>query len=198
MYRTNIYKPLFFIFVTFFLIIISSFITLYITKNKNTISSQRSTKILTTVNKTENWKIYTDTVYKFSLKYPSSWKQAKLEDNIILNLISPEWEKDIQNPNRFSQYEEILGDHFTIRIYSDYKISLTENKSLEEFLSDKSYFNKFEKIKIGNSNGYKVEVIAMIDHPAYYIVERDNLLIIDDINFSTTELQILDTFNIDK
>lgn len=141
---------------------------------------------------TSSLKKYTNSTYKFSLSYPSTWTvDTKLSENQIFSVSSPEKIKSINDPNR---YEGYTGDDFSVSIYKNYQTTLTNNKTLESYLSNKTNFSTFSKTKIGNADAYSATELGMTDYPTYFIVRGTNLFQIgSNTDFSSVEKQILNT-----
>lgn len=213
--KTN-YKTLFFLFLGLFLIILI-ILVLFLTKTNKPVISQpqttgniiipsptliptlittlipTQTAIIPTIDPTADWKTYIDPTYKYSINYPSTWIiDTKLANNTILSISSPEKIKSLKSPNNYEGYS---GDDINIQFYKDYKNSLTKNKSIEEYLLDKTSFSNYSKTKIGSLDGYKATELGMAEYPNFYIINGNDIFIISsNIDFSKTELQILNTF----
>lgn len=158
-------------------------------------SATNSTKTATPSSVTKDWQTYTDSVYKYSIQYPSNWTiDKKITSDTRLLINSPEKIKSLQNPNNYEGYS---GDDINIQVYKDYKNSLTKNQSLEEYFKSSGLFSNVKKIKIGNTNGYIVDEAGMDTTPAYFIINSNNVFEITSfLSFSQTELKILDSFKL--
>ena len=156
-------------------------------------SAANSTKVATSSNIHKDWQIYTDSVYKYSIQHPSNWIiDSKSVENQILSISSPEKIESLSSKNNSEGYS---GDDINIQLYKDYKNSLTKNKSIEVYLSDKTYFLNYSKTKIGSLDGYKATELGMTEYPNFYIVKNNDLFIISsNIEFSKIELQIVNSF----
>ncbi|MEI8067427.1 MAG: PsbP-related protein [Candidatus Shapirobacteria bacterium] len=154
------------------------------------------TKTATTSSIPKDWKTYTDKTYKYSISYPSTWEISSEYDatsNRILSISSPEKNKSLSNPNN---YEGYLGDDFNIEYFKDYKNSLLLNRSIETYFSNKKQFSSYQKVKIGQLDGYKATELGMVEYPLFYIIKGNDIFIISsNTDFSKTELQMLDTLN---
>jgi len=158
-------------------------------------SAANSTKTATSSSIPKDWQTYTDSVYKYSIQYPSNWTiDKKITSDTRLLINSPEKIKSLQNPNNYEGYS---GDDINIQVYKDYKNSLTKNQSLEEYFKSSGLFSNVKKIKIGNTNGYIVDEAGMATTPAYFIINSNNVFEITSfLSFSQTELKILDSFKL--
>jgi hypothetical protein len=158
-----------------------------------TTSATNSTKTATSSSIPKDWQNYTDSVYKYSIQHPSNWIiNSKSVENQILSISSPEKIKSLSNTNNSEGYS---GDDINIQFYKDYKNSLTKNKSVEVYLSDKTYFLNYSKTKIGSLDGYKATELGMAEYPNFYIIKNNDLFIISsNIEFSKIELQIVNSF----
>jgi hypothetical protein len=152
-----------------------------------------ATKSATTSSIPKDWKIYTDSTYKYSINYPSTWvKDTKLANSTIFLINSPEKIESLKDPNKYEGYS---GDDINIQFYKDYKKTLTENKTIEEYFKSSGLFSNIRKIKINNIDSYLVDEAGMSTSPAYFIIKSNDVFKITSfLNFSQTELQILNTF----
>jgi len=90
----KIFKILFFIFLSLFLIISSIYVYFWVKSDKQTqnqitenvtpIATQIPTLIPTVTDETQNWKTYTDVKHKISFKYPQNWVISNSEEGIFL------------------------------------------------------------------------------------------------------------------
>lgn len=126
---------------------------------------------------------YINSTHGFSLIYPSDWTiDTKIDtyNNQIFFTSGPK------------------NDYFGIYFYKNYKDSLTNNMPLEEYLSVKWNFPRFNKTKIGNINCYIADANGMSPdpYPTYFVIKGNDLFEIssDDQDFSQTEKQIINTF----
>ena len=121
----------------------------------------------------KDWKTYTNATYKYSISYPKDWEiDVKPNQFTILTLTSPEYIKNINNPQN---YEGILGDQFEVSFYKNYKNTLTANKNLEEYLSDKNLFTQYVAQKINGLTFYKAEQMGMGVRTVYFNIKGENL-----------------------
>jgi len=149
-----------------------------------------ATRSATTSSVSKDWKTYTDSTYKFSINYPSTWTiNTKPSNNQVFSITSPE---KIKLPKTYPEY-----DYLKIYFYKNYQSSLTDGKAIESYLSNKTDFLSFSKTKIANIDGYLGNENGMSSnpYPEYFIVRGNDLFEIssDDQDFSEIEKQIINT-----
>lgn len=151
-----------------------------------------ATKSTTTISSVPSgWKSYSNSTYKFSLSYPSTWTvDTNPVDNRVLSISSPEKNKSINNPTPYQ--EGYSGDDLFIQVYNK---TLADCKDLETcFNSTGDIVSNIRKIKIGKLDGYLVDEAGMATTPAYFIFSSTHLFKFTSfISFSETEKQILNT-----
>ena len=195
--QNNIYKILFFIFLGLFLIVSSVLVTLLFTQKTSEISDiieieeqktaptkmpvsevtniptipvTKSTITPTSSNIPKDWKNYTDSIYKFSINYPSDWTVTK--ESTYFSLISADTAKKIKESGPSSTY----GPELSISFYKSSTLFTNEKvKNFEEFVNQDS---NVKKITINGINGYSVTT-AYPDH-RIYLEKGDYIVAITD------------------
>ena len=203
----NPYKILFFITLGLFLTTASLLIYIWLTvlyaitlasskpvvadKIVDTETVNETTPFTTEPEIPSDWKTYTDSTYKFSINYPSTWTiDTNSVDNRVVSISSPEKIESINNPITSEGYS---GDDFLVQAYDK---TLTDCQNLEIcFGGTGDEVSNIRKVKIGELDGYLVDEAGMATTSAYFIFNSTKLFKITSfISFSKTEKQILDTF----
>lgn len=198
--KANIYKPLFFTFFIFFLITASSLVTLSISKNKKSAPTQVSpqitvispTSIPIVTDETQNWKTYTDSTYKYSIKYPSDLLQInKISDEMISI-------RDIKKSNNTNPMSTTPG--FTITAYKNVSLlpNNDKNLSLINWIKQEQSTNIFSKeksITVASLPAYQVTSGGESETEVVYI-QKDNFILeisSSSSNISEIEQQIINS-----
>lgn len=164
-------------------------------------------------NETANWKIYSNSKYNFSLKYPNGWtleesSQTDLTGRII-SLRSPETSQLLNERKIDSGYSYNLVVSFWPTINNEYArggswIGQRNYSSLADYFTDKNAFKqKTGSITVAGQNAYEVSIGGaganygvMIEHDGIYELSFETAW--DKSKLGSTEKQILSTFQFSK
>jgi hypothetical protein len=141
----------------------------------------------------KDWKIYTDSIYKFSINYPLTWTLAKTVNGF--SLISSKMAKAVAEANG---EPTVFGPEIDVSIYNSLsKLSgSAETKNLKEYVS--SNLKNVKEISVNGINGYS----GYTDYPSHYIyLQKNNIFIrifdgvnLEDSDYNNSEIKkIIDT-----
>jgi len=210
----NIFKLLFFIFLGIFLIISSIYLYLWIKSDQQTPNSQTETQnqntetitptlITTVVNEETNtsstsssiskdWKTYTNSTYKYTISYPSTYQVKETTKNLI----------SVGTPEMFKLIEESpsLGTNLEVTVYSSLSEASNNSpkvKTLKDLainMTDPPEQN-YKEITIGGVSGFTVTT----DYPdtRIYLQRGNQIYYIFDgsLDNNSIEKQIINTLN---
>lgn len=135
--------------------------------------------------KNQAWKTYSSK-NGYSIRYPTNWKINL--DGLSKNTI------EFTSPTQYGM-EEIVK----IRFIEDYKINLTNNWEIEQYLANKAIFTDFKKVKVGDLDAYKANQKGDIDFSIFYFIrDKDLFFVTSNQNFSPIGNQILSTIKFTK
>jgi hypothetical protein len=150
------------------------------------------------IDKTADWLTYTNKEYKFEFKYPKDWI---VDDRYAVNIISPEWQKTIEEGknSEYSKYYQNDTCAYCFNISINSKII---SQTLEEYILENQggFSGTPQKIKFAGENAYEVVEVGALTINGI-IVKKDNYLFnivsVPGNKTETTtkiEKQILSTF----
>lgn len=190
--QKNIFKPLFFLFLGLFLAILIILTLFLIKANKtiqiteNIISSPTSIptptlippqiSITPTTDPTADWKTYTNSTYKYSIKYPNNWL-SKISTDGSLNLTTPENEKAVKEIRKSGMMSEEPDGSYLIACYqniNEYNKG-TGTKTLSDyFVKNNDEYLLLDEITINKFHSYIIEMKGMGTGVKGYIIENSN------------------------